>query len=81
MQLSRQNLYRKALGLPVEAEVRRAGTFLYVDAGQLDLGIVRDSHLNAANDFQLFGETFENVAKIASGYDMPTSIIIYTTEL
>jgi len=28
------------------------------------LGLVRDSTLNSTNDFQIFGETFENVARI-----------------
>lgn len=37
-------------------------SFLYLDGGMLELGIVRDSVLNRTNDFQLFGETFENVA-------------------
>ena len=38
------------------------GSFLYLDGGVLELGIVRDSILNAQNNFQLFGESFENVA-------------------
>lgn len=40
------------------------GTWLRLDAGELDLGIVRDSVLNATNDFQMFGEVFENFANI-----------------
>ncbi len=40
------------------------GTFLFLDTGTLELGIVRDSVLNATNDFEIFGETFENVAFI-----------------
>jgi hypothetical protein len=40
------------------------GTWLRVDGGELDLGIVRDSVLNATNDFQSFGEVFENYANI-----------------
>jgi hypothetical protein len=36
------------------------GSFLFLDGGELDLGIVRDSTLNATNDFQIFGETFAN---------------------
>ena len=40
------------------------GTFLHIDSGDLELGIVRDSTLNSTNDFQVFGETFENVARI-----------------
>jgi len=40
------------------------GTWLFLDGGTLDLGLVRDSVLNATNDYQLFGESFENVAKV-----------------
>jgi len=40
------------------------GAFLHLDAGTLDLGIVRDSTLNSTNDFQIFGEQFENVIRI-----------------
>lgn len=40
------------------------GSFLFLDGGTLDLGIVRDSTLNNTNDFQIFGETFEQVAFI-----------------
>jgi hypothetical protein len=36
------------------------GTFLYIDGGTLDLGLVRDSTLNSTNDFQVFGEIFNN---------------------
>lgn len=38
------------------------GSFLFLDSGQLDIGIVRDSVLNATNDYQIFAEGFENVA-------------------
>lgn len=38
------------------------GAWLILDAGTLDLGIVRDSTLNAANKYQMFFESFENVA-------------------
>ena len=37
------------------------GTFIHLDGGELDLGVVRDSSLNSVNDFQVFSETFENV--------------------
>jgi hypothetical protein len=40
------------------------GTFLYLDGGVLELGLVRDSVLNSTNDFEIFGESFENVANI-----------------
>jgi len=38
------------------------GTFQFLDGGQLDLGVVRDSALNAVNKFQIFSESFEAVA-------------------
>jgi hypothetical protein len=41
------------------------GAFLGIDMGSLELGIVRDSTLNSTNDFQVFGERFRNVARIA----------------
>ena len=41
------------------------GAFIHVDSGSLELGLVRDSTLNSTNDFQIFGETFENVARLA----------------
>lgn len=40
------------------------GTFLFLDGGTLDLGLVRDSSLNGTNDYQMFVETFEAVAKV-----------------
>jgi len=41
------------------------GAFLGIDAGSLELGIVRDSTLNQTNDFQVFGERFRNLVRIA----------------
>lgn len=35
------------------------GSWLFLDGGTLDLGLVRDSTLNRTNDFQMFSETFE----------------------
>lgn len=40
------------------------GTFLFLDGGTLDLGIVRDSTLVGTNDYIMFLETFEGVAKV-----------------
>lgn len=40
------------------------GSFLYLDGGTLDLGVVRDSTLNNTNDYTIFGEGFENLAFI-----------------
>lgn len=38
------------------------GSFLFLDGGSLDLGIVRDSGLVGTNDYRMFVETFEGVA-------------------
>lgn len=35
------------------------GSWLFLDGGQLDLGIIRDSTLVGTNDFRMFAETFE----------------------
>lgn len=42
------------------------GTFVFLDGGELNLGIVRDSTLNSTNDYQMFVETFEGVAKFGN---------------
>lgn len=49
---------------PVTTRVRvfHPGAHVFLDQGQLDLGVVRDSTLNAMNDFQIFMETFEGLA-------------------
>ena len=41
----------------------RAGDWLFLDGGNLDIGVVRDSTLNGTNDAQMFMETFEGVAR------------------
>jgi len=41
-----------------------AGTFLFLDGGSLDLGIIRDSGLVNTNDYRMFIETFEGIAKV-----------------
>jgi len=38
------------------------GTFLFLDGGTLDLGIIRDSTLVNTNDYKMFIETFEGIA-------------------
>ena len=38
------------------------GTFLFLDGGTLDIGVVRDSGLVSTNDYKMFIETFEGVA-------------------
>lgn len=40
------------------------GSWLHLDSGSLDLGIVRDSTLNSTNDYQVFAETWEQAAFI-----------------
>lgn len=48
----------------VEFIMAPAGSFLFLDGGTLDLGLVRDSVLNKTNDYQIFGESWENLAFI-----------------
>ena len=38
------------------------GTVQFLDGGRLDLGVVRDSTLDATNDYETFVETFEGIA-------------------
>jgi hypothetical protein len=38
------------------------GSYQFLDGGRLDLGVVRDSTLDATNDYETFVETFETVA-------------------
>ena len=38
------------------------GTYQFLDGGRLDLGVVRDSTLDATNDYETFVEVFEGVA-------------------
>lgn len=45
----------------MEFAIYPEGSFLFLDGGTLDLGVVRDSTLNATNDFQVFAESFEGV--------------------
>lgn len=43
----------------VDFAVYPEGTWLHLDAGTLDLGVVRDTTTNAVNNFETFSETFE----------------------
>lgn len=43
----------------VKTYLAPAGSWLFLDGGTLDLGVVRDSTLNSTNDVQVFAETFE----------------------
>lgn len=38
------------------------GSFLFLDGGTLDIGVVRDSGLVGTNDYRMFTETFEGLA-------------------
>ena len=38
------------------------GTWQYLDGGELNLGVVRDSVLDATNTFEIFTEIFESAA-------------------
>ena len=40
------------------------GAWLFLDGGQLDLGVIRDSQLVRVNDYMQFSETFEAAAHI-----------------
>lgn len=65
------------VGFPATVEwfLFSPGTFTHLDAGSLDLGIVRDSNLNLTNDFQEFAETWENVAFIGVESRVITSTV------
>lgn len=54
------------LDFPQNAEVFLfpEGTWVHLDGGQLDFGIVRDSTLNATNQLETFFESFESVARL-----------------
>jgi len=53
---------------PTDAEVYvyPEGGIGYVDAGELNIGLVRDSVLNETNDVRFFAEVFENAAVFAA---------------
>jgi hypothetical protein len=51
------------VGYPTKARfyVFLEGSWLFLDGGQLDLGVIRDSTLVGTNDMMIFSESFENV--------------------
>jgi hypothetical protein len=49
----------------VQWAIHPQGAFIGLDMGSLELGVVRDSTLNSTNDFQIFGERFRNIARVA----------------
>lgn len=56
------------------------GTFLFLDGGTLDLGIIRDSTLISTNDYRMFVETFEGLAFVGVESLAITSTISVTGE-
>lgn len=48
----------------IDLEIFPEGAHLFLDGGMLDLGVVRDSTLNASNNVQFFSEVFEETAHI-----------------
>jgi len=54
------NLYPATFSWLLFAE----GTFLFLDGGTLDIGVVRDSTLVGTNDYIQFTENFEGVARL-----------------
>lgn len=46
----------------VQWQIGVPGSLFLLDNGRLDLGVVRDSTLNATNDYQTFAESFEGLA-------------------
>jgi chemotaxis protein histidine kinase CheA len=47
-----------------EWDLYAEGSWLFLDGGTLDLGVIRDSTLVGTNDYKMFVETFEGVALI-----------------
>lgn len=48
----------------IEFALFAEGTWLYLDGGTLDLGVIRDSSLVATNQYKQFVETFEGLANM-----------------
>jgi len=48
----------------IEFALFAEGTWLYLDGGTLDLGVIRDSGLVATNQYKQFVETFEGLANM-----------------
>src|SRR6478736_6375678 len=62
----------------VEWAVFPEGSWLFLDGGNLDLGVVRDSTLVRTNDYMQFSETFEAAAHIGGESLWVTSTVSYT---
>jgi hypothetical protein len=52
------------------------GSWLFLDGGELDLGLVRDSTLNTSNNYRIFGETWEEAALIGPESLEVTSTVV-----
>jgi hypothetical protein len=52
------------------------GSWLFLDGGSLDLGLVRDSSLNTSNNYRIFGETWEEAALIGPEFLEVTSTVV-----
>ncbi len=52
------------------------GSWLFLDGGELDLGLVRDSTLNQSNNYRIFGETWEEAALIGPESLEVTSTVV-----
>lgn len=48
----------------IEFALFAEGTWLFLDGGSLDIGVIRDSSLVATNQYKQFVETFEGVANV-----------------
>jgi len=55
--MTREELYRRALGLPDDPFFY--GYTIVHDSGGVKIGIVRDALVTPVNDFKVFGEVFE----------------------
>lgn len=87
------NAQLRDLPAPIEWGLFPMGTFGVVDGGELDLGFqagtpIRDSDLNAVNDYELFAEQWENVAKFGANQSIwgrtavcPTGTTSSTTDV
>lgn len=65
-----------AFGGTVEWDLFSEGTWLYLDGGTLDIGVIRDSTLVGANDYKTFTEEFVAVAKIGDESLHVTSTVV-----
>ena len=52
------------------------GSFVFLDGGVLDIGIIRDSGLVGSNDYKMFTETFEGLAFVGIESLAVTSTIV-----